>query len=197
MNLKEHCQLGKCEMMGINATVTNEKRLDEIPDGYERDVLCGGLIKKPTELTQSELIEAITDAVCNRLEPVLERIQDQSNGVLVGSYQIAKYMGLKASLNKSGTLGSNTTIVKWFKEYGFPMFKNGMGRWCISRAVADNWMFGISVEMRKLKELGYKPVARRGAASSNPPLHRYTAEQRSHAIREIAKDRVRMAVDNG
>jgi hypothetical protein len=80
--------------------------------------------------TQSELIEAIAEAVCDRLEPILKQIEEKNDvGVLVGAYQISRYIGLKHNLNNGGGKGVHSqTIKRWYNTKGFPMNKNPKGK---------------------------------------------------------------------
>jgi hypothetical protein len=82
----------------------------------------------PVVLTQAELIKAVADAVCEKLKPILDQIDSKNDvGVLVGSYQIARYMGLKHTLRKCGSNGTmsvhSQTLKRWYETKGFPMNK--------------------------------------------------------------------------
>ncbi len=149
--------------------------------------------------TQSELIEAIADAVLEKLLPLLNQIDIKTDvGVLVGTPQIARYMGLKSNYLPSGnTVGvHSSTLKRWYNELGFPMCKNPRGRWWIMKSAVDRWMFERGMLMRKLKQLGYKCVSGigRGGFTSDAPPERYKAEEIAHATREIIKDRTRKAL---
>ena len=135
--------------------------------------------------TQSELIEAIAEAVCDRLEPILKQIDEKNDvGVLVGTYQISRYMGLKHNLNNGGGKGVHSqTIKRYYRELGFPMCKSPRGRWWITKSAVDRWMFERGMLMRKLKELGYKCVSGvgKGGFTSDAQPERYKAEEIAHA----------------
>ncbi len=157
----------------------------------------------PIVLTQAELIEAVADAVCEKLKPILDQIDEKNEvGVLVGSYQIARYMGLKHTLRKRGSNGAmcvdSQTLKRWYDTKSFPMNKNFKGRWWITKTAVDRWMSGRGMLMRKLKQLGYKCVSGigKGGFTSDAQPEKYKPEEVSHAIREIIKDRVRRSVKN-
>jgi hypothetical protein len=148
--------------------------------------------------TQSELIEAIAEAVCDRLEPILKQIEEKNDvGVLVGAYQISRYIGLKHNLNNGGGKGVHSqTIKRWYNTKGFPMNKNPKGKWWITKTAVDRWMFERGMLMHKLKQLGYKVASARGRAgfTSDAPPEKYKPEEIAHATREIIKDRTRKAL---
>ncbi len=116
-----------------------------------------------------------------RLEPILKQIDEKNDvGVLVGSYQISRYMGLKYTLNSSGGKGVHSqTIKRWYNTKGFPMNKNPNGRWWITKTAVDRWMFERGMLMRKLKQLGYKCVSGvgKGGFTSDAPPERYSRKK--------------------
>jgi hypothetical protein len=150
------------------------------------------------------LIEAIADAVCKKLLPILKQINDKNDvGVLVGAYQISRYMGLKYTLRKTGSNSAlgvhSSTLKRWYRELGFPLNKNPRGRWWITKTAVDKWMFERGTLMRKLKELGYKCVSGvgKGGYTHDAQPEKYKPEERAHAARELIKDRVKRELRNG
>ncbi len=168
-------------MGAFNTTVTN--KLENLTEGLEEELSTMTLIP---EVSQSELIEAISDRVVEKLVPVIARLEDkQDSGVLVGAYQISRYVGI-----------GMPTVVRWYETQGFPMDKTGRGRWRVTKAAVDRFFFGRGVMMRKLVELGCEPIpGHTGKFKKNPPPERFTTEQRAHAMKEIIKGKARGAVN--
>lgn len=151
------------------------------------------------ELSQAEMIDAIVDGVFKKLEDRIDRYANLSQkGVLVGSFEIGRYMGLTVR----NRFQSSVTLKRWRDKLGFPMNKYTVSnKWWITKSLIDKWMYERHILMLKLRELGYYTTSRRGKRgySYNNAPERHKPEEIAHARREILKDRLRsrMAGEDG
>lgn len=149
----------------------------------------------PTVLGQKD-IDLIVDGVYKKLQPEFELAYNaQKRGMLVGMHDIGSYMAVK-SLRYGTKPLSQQCLRRWHSKLGLPLCKSPLNTWWTTKALIDQWVYKRGMLMRKLNELGYKVLSGCGTDGyvGDAPPERYKPHEREHAMREMAKDRVRGSI---
>lgn len=151
------------------------------------------------------LVDEIVEKVYERLLPLFHEIGSKNDcGFLIGTVQISRYVGLPwwplKSFGRPGSTGRSSAIVRsWYREKGFPLNKDGKGRWWTTKTLVDKWMHEREMMMRKGVELGITKKSARCVNNRAVDIQpeKYTQEQMDLITREIIKDRVKGSLERG
>lgn len=104
--------------------------------------------------------------------------------ILIGSKNIKKALGIK----------SIQTLLKYYNDFGLPMFKNPRGLWMMHVDSLKEWMTTRSLIGRKAKELGIKSFDStdgRTGKNTYPRIERMTEEEMGRVLASIREDMAR------
>ncbi len=130
-----------------------------------------------------KLVERVADRVVERMSELFDEngLWGSAVGILVGLDAICRFNDVKTRL----------TMLQWYKYKGFPMVKDGIGRWVITKADNERWWHERGQIMRKGQALGFRAKYMSCCGSLVVPPEAYSVEQLDRIRVEMNKDRVR------
>jgi len=158
-------------------------------DSIREGVPFEGSPKLDIEELVETIVYAVEERLMERLIPLFDTLhKHETSGVLKGTKAINRYMGLGPKY-----LGNNSTMKKWFTEYGFPVVKDHNNRWWTTKSLIDKWVFENSVLMRMAIKLGYLSPRHNFYRKYFSP-HWLTEEQRDECQREWVRERIKLGM---
>ncbi len=144
-----------------------------------------------------ELVDAISDRVVEKLEPLLDGIYNESRvGVVVGRDANGRWLGRSRKGNSSSKPYSYISVSRWYQHKGLPLFKTPQGEWAASKANLDSWFFerGQITRMANKLRIGRPHVNCKSGIRYNLSPEQLTLEEMDEIDRERQRLRVKKAI---